>query len=378
VRRDTAHARPTPRVDELDALRGLAALAIVVYHWKANRLPFGWAAVDLFFVLSGYLITGIILRHGASPGFLPRFYLRRGLRVWPIYDLTVAALVAAGPWLARPHYWRGLPYVLTFTQGVPLAWGGDAPVFSWYLVHTWTLAIEEQFYLVWPALVLLAGRRRVVPLALACAAGSALARGAGLSAVVLAGRGDGLALGALLAGLLEGVETGEAPGKRRARLGGWCAALAGGSLVALLAIRGAAGPLGSSINPTWPGLTVLAFNTLWFGTVGLIACRAGSPGLAALRHPLLRSLGQISYGLYLYHWVVMTLVSDLVRRLGYHSRPWWLTVLMFALCFAAAWASWTFIERPILRLKDRFEYGPGHGLRGVRAARRAGSSARIS
>ena len=73
------------RIPELDGLRGLAALGIVLYHSNPKRLPAGWAAVDLFFVLSGFLITSIILRHGREAGFLRNFYLRRGLRIWPIY-----------------------------------------------------------------------------------------------------------------------------------------------------------------------------------------------------------------------------------------------------------------------------------------------------
>src|SRR5262245_4877090 len=78
------------RVAELDSVRGLAALAVLVYHANSAWLPFGWAAVDLFFVLSGYLITSIIVRNGDSAGFLRNFYVRRGLRTWPIYYLLIA------------------------------------------------------------------------------------------------------------------------------------------------------------------------------------------------------------------------------------------------------------------------------------------------
>src|SRR4051794_27562433 len=74
TRRDAAPTQLPGRVPELDALRGLAAVFILVYHFKPHQIPFGWAAVDLFFVLSGYLITGIILREGSQPGFLSRFY----------------------------------------------------------------------------------------------------------------------------------------------------------------------------------------------------------------------------------------------------------------------------------------------------------------
>src|SRR5437763_3468663 len=76
------------RIPELDALRGLATVAILVYHVWPNVLPAGWLAVDFFFVLSGYLITAILLRNGSGPGVLVPFFVRRGLRIWPIYLLT--------------------------------------------------------------------------------------------------------------------------------------------------------------------------------------------------------------------------------------------------------------------------------------------------
>ena len=88
----------------------------------------GWAAVDLFFVLSGYLITSIIMRDGDSPGFLRTFYTRRGLRTWPIYYLIIAVVIALSPVLRRPAHWPGLPYLLTYTQGLPAPGRGRRPL----------------------------------------------------------------------------------------------------------------------------------------------------------------------------------------------------------------------------------------------------------
>ena len=147
-----------PRIPELDALRGIAAVVIVIFHSNTRRMPWGWAAVDLFFVLSGFLITGIVLRHGGTRGFLGRFYARRALRIFPVYYLVMLGLVAFGGILPRPNDPRGLLYELTYTQFVPVLLVRRVPAYSPYLGHTWTLAIEEQFYLVWPALILLAGR----------------------------------------------------------------------------------------------------------------------------------------------------------------------------------------------------------------------------
>ncbi|HKI18261.1 MAG TPA: acyltransferase, partial [Isosphaeraceae bacterium] len=110
------------RVRELDALRGLACLLILVYHLMPHRVPGGWAGVDLFFILSGFLITSIILKSFHERHFLAHFYVRRGLRIWPVYYLTVLLLAAATPILPRPYDLGGLPYLLTYTQNVPLYW----------------------------------------------------------------------------------------------------------------------------------------------------------------------------------------------------------------------------------------------------------------
>lgn len=359
LRFDSSHGETGARgrIAELDSLRGLAALAIVVFHSNSNRLPFGWAAVDLFFVLSGYLITGIVLRHGGSRGFLPRFYMRRGLRVWPIYYGLVLSIVVIGPFLPRPVRWEGLPYVLTFTQGTPIYWSSDAPFFSPYLGHAWTLAIEEQFYLLWPVLILLVGRRGVIPLASAAIAGAVMARALGMRTTLLAGRCDGLALGAILAVLLAADSvagpTAAANHARRARGFGRIALLA---VIGLVVLRLLAGPKSLHAHPHWPASTILVFNLLWFGVVGRVASLAGTPSMAWLRRPLPRTLGTISYGLYLYHLVIMLLAHDLMGWLGYRTQPPWLVVISLGLCFIVSWASWTFLEEPILRWKDRFAY----------------------
>ena len=114
----------------------LACLTILAYHVRPPMVPYGWASVDLFFVLSGYLITAILIRHEGSPGLLRNFYVRRGLRIWPVYYLTILALVILGPWLPWPTDWDGLGYYLTYTQNLPLYWSGQVPPFSPYIPHS--------------------------------------------------------------------------------------------------------------------------------------------------------------------------------------------------------------------------------------------------
>ena len=126
----------------------------------------------------------------------------RGLRIWPIYYLSLFMLLAAGPFLPCPPRWEGLPTYLTYTQNIQHYWSGTVVEYSWYFKHTWTLALEEQFYLIWPALILVCGRRRVVPLSLTVLAVSVLSLASGADWWTLLGRSGGFALGGLLAAIL--------------------------------------------------------------------------------------------------------------------------------------------------------------------------------
>jgi len=353
IRRDAARSSAAvPRMDELDALRGLAALAVVVFHADARWFCWGWASVDLFFVLSGYLITAIILRHGRSPGFLKSFYARRALRIWPLYYLAVGLVAAATPWLVHKPEWSALPLTLTFTQGVSEYWTGRAaPGFSRYLGHTWTLALEEQFYLIWPALLLLAGRARVIPLALGGATISVAARWSGWNPILLLARVDGLALGALLAGLEARVE--DDPRRRNALALASSAALLVG-VVAVWLLGGF-----TFLNQvTRRGPTFLAYNLMFLGAVGLAVVGSGRPALAWLRRPWLIRLGTVSYGLYLIHQIVFHVLSDVARAHGITVRPAWLYLPAIFASLGMAVLSYRWIERPILGWKSRFPYAP--------------------
>jgi peptidoglycan/LPS O-acetylase OafA/YrhL len=364
-----AQAAGDPRIPELDALRGIAAVVIVVFHSNVRRMPWGWAAVDLFFVLSGFLITGIVLRHGGTRGFLGRFYARRALRIFPVYYMVVLGLVVFQGILPKPVDPRGLVYELTYTQYLPYYWFAEAPRYSPYLGHTWTLAIEEQFYLVWPALILLAGRSRawVVGLSLATVAGSYAMRSMGISVALLGARADGLALGGLLAALLHGPEGLRLAASRSFRRG--LAAATIGSAVYLVALAAFVGMGPTDAFPGWTGPVVLAFSTLWLGTIGLVVIYSGHPRLAVLRRPRLKWLGTISYGLYLYHFLVIVISGDIYRRLGLRGQPLWREAPTIGACFVVAALSWKYIERPILGLKDRFAYRPEEGRRAATHSR---------
>ncbi len=178
-------------------------------RWRSCCFTCGWgffrgfgSAIDLFFVLSGYLITTIVLREWGTHGFLRVFYVRRALRIWPIYYLAIAACYVMNPWLPHPDPLDGSGYFWTYTQFTPGYWSDTMPTFSRLARHTWTLAIEEQFYLFWPVMVGLAGRRWLVGISVPLAVAPVVMRSLGYFPHLLLTRCDGLALGAILAGLL--------------------------------------------------------------------------------------------------------------------------------------------------------------------------------
>lgn len=388
------------RIAELDGLRALAAGVVLLFHLNPPRFAWGWTGVDLFFVLSGYLITAIILTNQHRRRFLLTFYVRRGLRIWPIYYLTLVVLVATTPWVPperRPSL-DGLWYYVLYLQNIWLYWLRPGPKFHEGFDHTWTLAIEEQFYLVWPALVVLvlwpgwdllgraidrnltgsalgfhwsrARRRlggmacisgrgwRLIALSLAAVCLAWMAREGGylrlgrLSERTLVARCDGLALGGLMAALLvEGQGLGS-PVRRGLGFGligllsfGWLAwsAFETGSL-AFLGLP----------TPADPATTILVVNLVYFGLVGLVVCGTGRPWLAPLRWPPLCQNGLISYGIYLYHYPIYWAFD---RFKFQYEESLSRGLLKIGVTLLVAYASWYLIEKPILRLKDRFDYG---------------------
>ena len=349
---ETANA--APHIVELDALRGIAAVAVLYCHLPRG-FWFGATGVDLFFVLSGFLITGIIQRNLDQPQFLRAFYWRRSLRILPLYYLVL--LLAYGVNLIRttPADTTGFAFYLAYLQNIHQYWGSETPPVDLALGHTWTLAIEEQFYLIWPvALLLLRGRARfwlaglfiVLPIAL---------RFQGLPKTVLFGHTDSLAMGALLAWIM--LQTKSL--KRE-----WKASCYAGIAIASLIAYWAMFWKLCSENATFTGgeflqmtLPVSVISLAYFGVIGLFVCMSGSPWLAMFRNKHLVRLGTVSYGLYLYHLVLYENLDTLVKFRWEMGDPWWLDVIKVTVSLIVAAVSWHFFEKPILRYKDRFQYG---------------------
>lgn len=357
------------RLPALDGLRGLAVLAVFIYHAAffsglQGRTPadravlavalHGWLGVDLFFVLSGFLITGILLETRDRPGALGHFYLRRLQRIVPAYFVALAVQVIVLAILGRVASAR-LGWTASWLTNVLVAregWAALAPTMQ----HYWSLAVEEQFYLLWPLLAIAMKPGRLKWICVAGILGSSLCRVLFAQAgnpvagyVLLPARMDGLAIGALLAVLAHGPE-GLAGAARAVRGWGW---LAGGALVLLVAVRG-------RLDYGDPFMLALGMNAavVFAGAVMVNAAASGSGGPVSrfLAAPPLVAAARYSYAMYLWHQPVIIcltslgLTAHILPAIAGSELPGFLLLALVAgvLTVAIAVASWRWVEAPIL------------------------------
>ncbi|HUP91355.1 MAG TPA: acyltransferase [Solimonas sp.] len=342
----------------MDGLRGLAVAGVLALHTSTRLFFWGWACVDLFFVLSGYLITTILLANAGSPRMLVSFYVRRALRIWPVYYLAllvtlliyfVGGKLGSGAWPGMPDgQWLSFIFLQYTDQYLP---GAPDIEYIWYFAHSWSLAVEEQFYLLWP-LVFFLLRPGLRALFAGCAVLIALAmwaRAQGWYIYLLLTRIDGLLFGIVLAYLVSG------PGRILYRLPArWLgyAAAAGVVLVAPYLLVG----YGHRLSPNFSDRTVevAAFCLLSAALVAAAVRWSGAAWLGWLRVRPLVHLGRISFAVYMYHVPVgyLTLVAVehgyLTRHQG-HLAMWIVSLLVAHLSFVL-------IERQVLSLKERFPY----------------------
>jgi peptidoglycan/LPS O-acetylase OafA/YrhL len=365
----TLSVHSSVRVPELDGVRGLAIVSVLLWHlmvmphvlspggpkpegmmWLVRLLSLSWAGVDLFFCLSGFLIAGILLDGKGTASFLPRFYLRRFFRIFPLYWAVLASCVAIPFLAARLDPVAPAPVYGVLLQNLWMAtrrtFGGEP------LGVTWSLAVEEQFYLVFPLLVLLLRRSAVTALLVLACVAAPLARWAvsappatnWMAAYVLTiCRADALAMGALLAivarsGLQRTAVLSAARGLLIVSAGG----------VALLMANG--DTIGS------PAMNVAGYSVLALAGASLIALVLTNPnGLSArmARARVLRDAGTVSYCLYLVHVPVVMLCR---RYLGVSPVPTTWLAALYALLLPAgltlgiALVSWKYFESPLIRI----------------------------
>jgi peptidoglycan/LPS O-acetylase OafA/YrhL len=365
----------------LDGIRGLAIIFVLFHHFE-TLIPvsngalyaakavfsFGWAGVDLFFALSGFLITGILLDTHDANNYFSAFYARRILRIFPLYYsvLTIVLMAAA---LVHPRP-TSVPlvadqklYYLYLTNWLAL-WKG--PWRSNILGHFWSLAVEEQFYLGWPLCVWLMVRRNVAKLAVGGSVIALLMRifwvahSGPSQAIVMATvtRMDSLLCGALGAILFRDDRVLNALRKWLP----WAASLALMSFAVvagwLRALHGSGGDLFF--------VETIGFSLLALGFSCVIVYAAASDGAATLMQHLLRSrvltdFGKYSYGIYVYHVPILGAFAFVIHKgpLKSFVGNFWFGVLCVALLFAVSFyvakISYECFERRFLALKRYFE-----------------------
>ena len=338
-------------IPELQGLRGLAVLSVVIYHchprlertWLYRGSLWGWAGVNLFFVLSGFLITSILLEARDKERYFRNFYARRALRIWPVYLLVLAICYANAPWFV------GLPVFSAIKT---------APWWAYFLflqnlfpfvmppaiAQTWSLAIEEQYYFLWAPVVRFVRRPWVLALVLLAAyAESALIRRSHLhwltpthSLIHL----DGIALGSLLALAIYTLQL-----NRRAWLWIGLAAAASG-FIAAGTIAGGTAFLDSALAIGFAGSMLAA----------IASTGARNPVNAVLRRGPLAFYGRISYGLYMIHIMVFIYFGWFDLKMDPFGIAGNLAIVGFRLTMATLCATvlWYAFESRILKLKKNF------------------------
>jgi peptidoglycan/LPS O-acetylase OafA/YrhL len=326
------------RIPELDGLRGLAALAVVLYHVFPWTWFFGWCGVELFFTLSGYLITTIILDGDRTAGFIGRFYWKRALRIMPLYFVTLSILLVLN---SGRESTAGLGWHLFFLQNVPEYWRATPPEFLHCFQPSWSVAAEQQFYLCWPPLLLLLAPRAAIRATVVFLAACMSARLAlpGSSMFLLFTRGDGIAVGCLLGLLLH---------RRESHARAFPTLLGVTAFGALYVVNYLNLHRGDP-TPFPPHACFAGFSVFFAGLIGLAVTASGAPWLVTLRFPLIRGLGTISFAMYLFHLPIL------------HYSPAWLSGLgltgvareaaIWTLIFGLPTCSWFLLERPLLRLR---------------------------
>lgn len=353
-------AAPTGFIPELDGLRGLAILMVMIHrvYPRAGDTPWpieaGWAGVDLFFVISGFLIAGILLDTRDDPDYFRNFYARRVLRIFPLFYLLVGGMLLAFPLADHDGFLEqaGSPlWYLLQLGNIPEGVLGLSP--PYWLAPVWSLAIEEQFYLTFPLLVRRVDPRNLwrwlvafvaIALVTRIVSTSLMPANERFQYLFTLCRLDTIALGCLVAVV---VRTRWYPEVRARLARGLVPVLAIASIV-LLATQ--------LDRTTWFGRTfgytvvAIAFVSL----VILVLEHRGEAVTRVLRVRPLQYLGKLCFGLYLLHRPADTVVSALVARtdLDGTSLVWIPVKLAVAVGFATI--SWRVLERPFLRLKDRF------------------------
>lgn len=371
------------RIKELDGLRGIAVVLVMALHLFKRAAYFtehptleaftvfttvGWVGVDIFFTLSGFLITSILLKSKTDEHYFKNFYVRRALRIFPLYYAAIAFVLFFAPKVEEEftaQLTTTLPIMLLHQQNWALLF--DNFHITQYLGITWSLAIEEQFYLIWPFIVYKLNREKLVKFSIGYIAVSTLARILGTLVWPDVGeastffyytsfaRFEEMLFGGLLAVFL--TYDGAKEKVRRWSIPLFLVSFAVFVALHILSLPGSPHPEHASIPLMLGGYTTAALFTL-----GLIGTFVSHPPQNIFRrifgNPILAFLGTYSYSMYLFHMTAALILLDVF----WHSelRGWKPFVLYPLATYAAtvviALLTWHLLEKHMLGLKKYFDY----------------------
>lgn len=347
----------------LDGLRGLAILLVVVYHnfGFINIFFFGWLGVDLFFVLSGFLITDILLKTIHRKDYLKNFYIRRVLRIFPLYYLCLILFLLIIPRLnaefSIKYYTDNQVWLWTYLQNWLYIFKNPGQTNT--LNHLWSLAVEEQFYLLWPLVMLVIKKpgHLLLFISLLLVAVLGLRLWAWTNQVADLAyfnlytftRIDGICIGCMVALLLR---------INKDFLKKYAAAI----VVFFAILNFAFFFINRSYNFTFPYLALAGYTTfaMMFGLL-INEAVAGETKLINLLFniPILKFFGKISYGFYIFHWPVYLLLSPYLfpwvsKFVNSASLQFTVSVIATLAAVVISWLSYQYFERYFLKLKDKF------------------------
>ncbi len=346
----------------LDGLRGAAILLVVVYHnfGFMDYFSFGWLGVDLFFVLSGFLITDILLKTVGQPGYLKNFYIRRALRIFPLYFLCLVIFLFIIPGLFPPpgvgYYQENQVWLWTYLQNWLYIF---KPTDATPLHHLWSLAVEEQFYLVWPLAILFIRNHKLllVFISLVLCAVLGLRLWAWLNddanfayyQLYTFSRIDGLCIGCMVA-LLQRINKNFFT-KYTAPVVLFFALL---NFIFFL--------LNRRYHFAFPYLALAGYTTFAM-LFGLLVQEAISRKTAIINfifdNALLRFFGKISYGFYVLHWPLYIILAPLFSKwlngkMGWSEMQFTVSVSATLIALGLSWLSYHYFEKYFLTLKEKF------------------------
>ena len=352
-----------PHYPALDGIRGIAILLVIVYHnfGFIDVFFFGWLGVDLFFVLSGFLITDILLRKQREQGFLKKFFIRRALRILPLYYLVLFVFLILLPFLEKnfldlDYYISNQLWFWTYLQNWLLIF--HPPEHAISLTHLWSLAVEEQYYLIWPFCILLIKKPQrlffllfiilLLVIFIRLIVWIYKIESLAYFNFYTFSRIDGICIGSMLA-----LARKFAPSQTTK------------SFTAIIFLLASLNFIFYFINKqydfSFPFLAIVGYTT--FATVfGLllneIIVSKDSLIRVCFENKVLRFFGTISYGLYIIHWptyiVLKTHAAGLFQSYFFHSANFMISMSATVISIIISYLSFHFYEKPFLKMKEKF------------------------